>query len=115
MFTSCFLMRCSSRSSGPSKLTFSSRMGSDSSADSKSSGWVMSAVRDLHCVAHASHGLHGNRARARRTVEEDVAQGSRLREELGALLAERIEVGVQGIRQLRLHLDVADLPGAVAR
>ena len=39
---------------------------------------------------------------------------ARLREHLGAARADRIEIGVQRLRQLGLDLDVADLAGAVA-
>src|SRR5262245_53806524 len=114
MLTSFFLMRCSSRSSGPSND--SSLTGNASGADSKSvCPSMVLLVRDLHRVAPALHRVHRDGARALRPLEQDVLQAIGLREHGGPPRANRIEARVQRGGELHLDLDVADLAGAVPR
>ena len=118
MFTSFFLMRCSSRSSGPSKLLEADRQRVERRFEVAGAGpsQCVTQYADLHRVAHALHRLaRRRRARALRAFEENLLQTVGLRQHGRAPLADRIEVRVERGRQLGLHLDVADLAGAVAR
>src|SRR5688572_2292868 len=110
MLTSFFLMRYSSRSSGPSKL--SSLTETASIADSKS-GWSILSVRDPDRVPDPLHCLTRRLARASRAFDEQLLQVAALRQRGLAPLSNRLEMRVQRVGQLRFHLDVADLAGPV--
>src|SRR5690349_22830993 len=105
MLTSFFLIRCSSRSSGPSK--FCRRTGYASRMDSNSCS--MLAVRQFHRVSDARHRVDRHRPRLLRSFVEDLADRAGPGEHVRAARANRLEVAVEGVGQLRLHLDVADL------
>ena len=113
MFSSFFLMRCRSRSSGPStarggpawrRPTIRSR-GTDP---------LRSLIRDPHRLPHPFHRLSGDGARAPGALVEYLFQAVRLRDDRGAPLANRFEVRVQRRGELGFHLDVTHLAGTVA-
>src|SRR5690349_10681181 len=72
-------------------------------------------IPQFHSGADAVHRPCRNRARLARSLVQDLSERRGLREQLGAALAHGREVRVQRLRELRLHLDVADLPDPVAR
>src|SRR5256885_4878525 len=110
MSTSCCLMRCSSRSSGPSN--FASLTGYASRIDSKL-GWY--SILEFHRAAHAFHRLLGDDARLARTFVQHITKKRRARQDFGTACADGIQLRVQRFCQLRLHLDIADLAGTVSR
>ena len=117
MFTSFFLMRCSSRSSGPSKFCRLDRIARRATIRSRAAGvHVTSVPYELHRVAHALHRLR----RRPRAPASSLRAGSRAAcPGLASTAARRSRIGSRcafsAVGQLRLHLDVADLAGAVAR
>src|SRR5919204_6569802 len=109
MLTSFFLMRCSSRSSGPSK--FATRTGYASRIDSNSGcSMIESDVSELDCFANALHLVLRRGPRPARSLMQDFADAGRLCEYFASPCAHRIEVRVERLRELLLHLDIADLP-----
>src|SRR3954468_21579208 len=111
MFTSCFLMRCSSKSSGPSK--FCRRTGYASRMDSNSCSIKGLLVRELHGRADALDGLARRDPRLLRALVQDFLHCAGPGEHGGAARADGIEMGVEGAGQFGLDLDVAHLAGAV--
>src|SRR5262245_33705633 len=100
-----------SRSSGPSK--FESLTGYSWSADSNS-GCIERSVTDLHRLAYSRHGLGGDLARARGTLEQTVAKLAGAGKDLRAPLPDRLQRFVDGPRQLLLHFDVAYFTASIA-
>src|SRR5580765_639620 len=74
---------------------------------------VFLTVRDLDGIPDPPHRLLSYRTRTLRAFEQDVPQMIRLREHGGSPLADWIEMRVERVGQLGLHLHVADLAEAV--
>src|SRR4051812_16736105 len=108
MSTSCCLIKCSSRSSGPSNL--SSRTGYASRIDSKSC-WY--SILESHGASHALHRFLSEAARLFRAFVQQLDQHRRFRHDCRTARADRLEVGVQRLGQLGLHLAVTHLAGAI--
>src|SRR5215471_1028500 len=104
-----FLMRWRSRSSGPSK--FSSLTGNASIADSKS--WCSILILQPHCAPYAVHRFVRHCTRALAAVEHHLAQVRGPGERGAAAFTDRIEIRVDGLRQLHLHLDIAHFARAI--
>ena len=114
MLTSFFLMRCSSRSSGPSKFDELDRERVRRRFEIVRC-WLASSVRNLHRVAHALHRLGGDDARALRAFEQDL----RRRSGFASTAARRSRIGSRcafsALASFVFTSTSPTLPGAVAR
>src|SRR3954469_17996350 len=108
MSTSCCLIKCSSRSSGPSNL--SSRTGYASRMDSKSC-WY--SILESHGAPHALHRFLSDGARLFRPFVQQFDDHRGLRHDCRTARADRLEMRIQRFGKLGLHLDVAYLAGAI--